>query len=186
MVIAGMVTAARSRPARLYTPRRGYAVGFLVMAAALYVGAYYATVRREALPIFPALVFESEDEFNRRYVRPNYALARLGDFFGPIHEVDRKIRPEYWSYSAGEKHGGKSRIGDRRDFLGYQMTMPPTFDVPPRTRLTRRQALPAPEAPQRHRRHGRRVRRPRAPRVRRRAAARERCASSSPTPSARS
>jgi hypothetical protein len=66
----------------------GYALGVVVLVAAIYVGSYYAMLDHrfvcmaipgsEAIPIY-RFWHESSDRF-----------------FGPAHELDRMIRPGYW------------------------------------------------------------------------------------------
>jgi hypothetical protein len=73
-----------------------YAIGFVVLLAALYAGAYYATVR-------PMLV-GSHDEVNgwNADVHAVYPFAQETSeaVFRPINLLDRGIRPEYWSIRA--------------------------------------------------------------------------------------
>ena len=61
----------------------GYAVGFVVLLAVLYVGAYYALVTRT--------------ESLRGFI-PVYRFG--GDaavtFFGLSHDFDKAVRPEFW------------------------------------------------------------------------------------------
>jgi hypothetical protein len=75
----------------------GYAVGFLAVLTAIYVGAYCATVDR-AWRIKRvrdcALLSVGEVEFT---ASPEYPTDFLRGVFGPIHEIDRKLRPRFWS-----------------------------------------------------------------------------------------
>lgn len=74
----------------------GYALAFLVLLAAVYVGGYYALVIRED---------DWQIEFGelpRVVIMPPQAVYRLGgdsskDFFSLLHEIDRRLRPSYWS-----------------------------------------------------------------------------------------
>jgi hypothetical protein len=69
----------------------GYAIGFVVLVAAIYVGAYYAMVERSGL----------------RYIRtanqvpwflPSYPMIESTySFFAPMHEIDLRFRPDYWN-----------------------------------------------------------------------------------------
>jgi hypothetical protein len=72
-----------------------YAIGFVVVLAAVYVGAYYATVRREVV---------TEHTDGRRFAVSAYPFMReeLDLLFRPIHEIDRAIRPEYWQLRIDE------------------------------------------------------------------------------------
>jgi hypothetical protein len=68
----------------------GYAIGFVVVLAALYVGAYYAMVRRaprfgEAVEVVAIYSFSAD-----------WPTA----FFLPIHQIDRRLRPDYWEFGA--------------------------------------------------------------------------------------
>ena len=76
-----------------YFPLRemGYSIAFMVVLAAIYAGAYYATVDR-----VPAISFGNETE-GFRWVVPSYSIPKMADFFDPMHEVDRRLRPAYWS-----------------------------------------------------------------------------------------
>ena len=60
----------------------GYAIGFIVLLAALYVGSYYAMARRVT----------DEGCWVRYAFLDDWALS----LFSPIHTVDRQIRPEFW------------------------------------------------------------------------------------------
>ena len=66
----------------------GYAVGFIVLLAGLYVGAYYAMVERVSLKPFSS--------------SPCFASYRMSgvwamQFFNPMHEIDRLLfRPDFW------------------------------------------------------------------------------------------
>jgi hypothetical protein len=69
----------------------GYAIGFVVLLAALYFGAYYAMVGRvrivsDDLKSVPLGAF------------PEYAHFPEAStyFFGLAHEFDRLIRPDFW------------------------------------------------------------------------------------------
>jgi hypothetical protein len=61
----------------------------LALLPVLYVGSYYALVRRAVPDVLPT------DEFGVAYA--------IGDpwskpFFLPMHELDLKLRPSYWSF----------------------------------------------------------------------------------------
>jgi hypothetical protein len=65
----------------------GYAVGFVVFLAALYVGSYYATVEKGVWMVNTTCWVE----------------YRFGDewakwFFSPIHFLDGEIRPKFWEH----------------------------------------------------------------------------------------
>jgi hypothetical protein len=69
-----------------------YAFGFIVLLAALYVGAYYALVEKRGEPFFPGTM--RPGEFSAFY-RINADWPQ--DVFRPIHELDRLLRPGYWT-----------------------------------------------------------------------------------------
>src|SRR5262249_7551277 len=46
-----------------------------------------------------------------KLISAEYRFESLRQFFGPMHEVDRLIRPEYWDYSATVKAIWKSSRG---------------------------------------------------------------------------
>jgi hypothetical protein len=63
----------------------GYAIGFVVLMAALYVGAYYGMVTKE--------------QFGRgRNFVVDYRIGGewAESFFAPMHQIDREIRPATW------------------------------------------------------------------------------------------
>jgi hypothetical protein len=76
----------------------GYAIGFLVLLAVLYVGSYCAMVERRPYQLGIDSV--------------RYPDAFLEEVFSPIHQIDRVIRPEFWSreidlrqFDVSEKQG---------------------------------------------------------------------------------
>jgi hypothetical protein len=75
----------------------GYAVGFLTLLAVLYVGSYYATVERQ--PIGVKWWPETSENPRTTYLL-DYRLGGGGgwahDLFGPMHRLDKMIRPDYW------------------------------------------------------------------------------------------
>ena len=79
----------------------GYAIGFILVLAAIYVGSYYAMVRREYSPPFSSVWGTDEDD--REFVRPKYSHDDMADFFRPMHEIDRRLRREYWSMEDAKK-----------------------------------------------------------------------------------
>jgi len=69
----------------------GYAIGVVVLLAAVYVGAYYAMVGRDYDP--NRWVVGACDDC----VHAQYPTEHLRAFFAPIHQVDRKARARFWS-----------------------------------------------------------------------------------------
>jgi hypothetical protein len=77
----------------------GYAIGFLVFLAALYVGAYCAMV--EKVELFAPTDPGGGMAMPRRVIwaTPRY---RIDDAWGrriyaPIHAADRQLRPHFWN-----------------------------------------------------------------------------------------
>jgi hypothetical protein len=73
----------------------GYAIGFVVLLAAIYVGSYYAMVERELIDATPKDIVVSGSW--RAYV-PSYRFGGewAWQIFKPLHELDRRLRPEWW------------------------------------------------------------------------------------------
>jgi hypothetical protein len=71
----------------------GYAVGLLVLLAALYVGAYYGMVKRQPRALAP-----DRDEDGFLTVSPKYPIAQepFAVFFRPMHVFDRRVRKGFW------------------------------------------------------------------------------------------
>ena len=70
----------------------GCAIGFIVLVAALYAGAYYTMVERCEFGSSPV------PELGRPWCYVQYRVGgnRAVAFFNPMHEIDRRIRPEWW------------------------------------------------------------------------------------------
>jgi hypothetical protein len=83
----------------------GFAVGFVVVLATIYVGSYYATVRRQYFPPMSATWIENgtEDDYERLNVHPIYRPECSRTFYSPMYEIDRKLRPDYWSSKEAKK-----------------------------------------------------------------------------------
>jgi hypothetical protein len=69
----------------------GYAIGFVVLLAALYVGAYFAMVDRQAIPL----------RMTGGIILYSFPTYRFGDesaawFFAPMYAIDRRIRSDFW------------------------------------------------------------------------------------------
>jgi hypothetical protein len=69
----------------------GYAFGFVVVLAALYVGAYYAAVER-------SLRYCPRKDASKRHFPCSYRVGgdAMASFFEPMERVDRRLRPGYW------------------------------------------------------------------------------------------
>jgi hypothetical protein len=81
----------------------GYAIGFVVLLATLYVGTYYAMAQRGVEP---------EIDWAASQKKPGLGVVTTGKMlasvsysfenewvdviFGPMHQMDRRLRPEYW------------------------------------------------------------------------------------------
>jgi hypothetical protein len=95
----------------------GYAIGFVGLLLALYVGTYCATVTRTNLaaeytvttakPVMErgaiSYVQHTETKLHVwRRVEPTCSMDswlgadRTKAMFGPVHEIDRRLRPEHW------------------------------------------------------------------------------------------
>ena len=61
--------------------------GLVVLPLGLYVGAYYALVR-------PLRLYSFATEGS--YMSPQYSFEQARPFFWPIHEIDRRLRPQVW------------------------------------------------------------------------------------------
>jgi hypothetical protein len=70
----------------------GYAVGFLVLLAALYVGAYYAMVEPTPLPIMMGV---GPWRMNANY---RFGGESSAAFFSPLEELDRRFFPGRWLF----------------------------------------------------------------------------------------
>ena len=72
----------------------GYAIGFVAILLVLYGGAYIAMMQRTER--ISGFMFEGK--IAEISVRLEYRCG--GDtsaaFFGPAHEIDRRLRPEMW------------------------------------------------------------------------------------------
>jgi hypothetical protein len=81
----------------------GYAIGFIVVLAALYVGAYYAMVitRSQYLDRYMLSLKVSTKGPPIYRVAPEYRFG--GDaavrFFAPMHDIDTRLRPSIWEFS---------------------------------------------------------------------------------------
>jgi hypothetical protein len=76
----------------------GHGIGLLVLLAATYVGAYFATMKREPiwrpnLGLWAEAGFQPRPEFRAFYGEGDDFLQPL---FEPIHAIDRRLRPEFW------------------------------------------------------------------------------------------
>jgi hypothetical protein len=73
----------------------GYAIGFIVVLTALYVGAYYAMVEKW---IESDIVLDGHGLDPERKVVVNYRFGGdwAGSLFSPMHALDQKLRPEWW------------------------------------------------------------------------------------------
>ena len=71
----------------------GYAIGVIVVSAALYVGAYYAMVQRGPVLWLNTLdLWDIETKADYRFAQETSEVV-----FGPINDLDRVVRPGYWS-----------------------------------------------------------------------------------------
>ena len=78
----------------------------MVVLAAIYVGSYFAMVEKGEILINPAAAvaeaFRAQAEANgARSPWPEYRLRQewVYSVYAPIHEIDRKLRPGFWSPS---------------------------------------------------------------------------------------
>jgi len=60
------------------------ALGILALLPAIYVAAYFALVEVKAT-------------WGPRLLIPGYKCGAPVEFFAPIHEIDRKLRPGTWN-----------------------------------------------------------------------------------------
>ena len=84
----------------------------LAVLLGLYVGAYYWTVRPEIFDNYPDPGMRVEpwysfvDPFladDDPYPDANPWFERTRSFFGPIHQLDRRIRPDIWELPPDER-----------------------------------------------------------------------------------
>jgi hypothetical protein len=75
----------------------GWAIAVIVVPMALYAGAYFATVER-------VVVNDWTKPETVRFWGPKHTVARYrvaqewsAAIFGPMHQLDRKMRPEFWA-----------------------------------------------------------------------------------------
>jgi hypothetical protein len=86
------------------TKELGYATAFIVLLAALYAGSYYAMVRKVVLirswPVIDSfarnqvVILSDETSISAEYHFGGHAAK---SFFSFWHDVDRRIRPEFWT-----------------------------------------------------------------------------------------
>jgi hypothetical protein len=67
----------------------GYAIGFVVLLAALYVGSYF-------LAVTPTTFASPDGGGVSIRMKPAYPAEWMEPVFAPIYEIDRKLRPEAW------------------------------------------------------------------------------------------
>ena len=65
----------------------GYAIGFVVLLAVLYVGSYYAMVERIEGQLYAQPIAFPVYRFGQNYSE---------SLFRSMHCLDRKLRPEFW------------------------------------------------------------------------------------------
>jgi hypothetical protein len=86
-----------------------YAACVVAVLLAIYSGAYYGTVTPETIMTSgdPGLGLGSFSLVTVK--RPRYSLAQapLESFFGPMHAIDRRLRPDVWR---GENFAGESNV----------------------------------------------------------------------------
>jgi hypothetical protein len=80
----------------------GYAFGFLLLLAALYVGAYYAMVVRDGSVYAVRAVHSTGEITPFASVFPKYRWSDESAvaFFSLAFEVDQRIRSDYWTGEA--------------------------------------------------------------------------------------
>jgi hypothetical protein len=66
----------------------GYAIGFVLLLAAIYVGSYYAMVQK--------IEFHWGVPFTVDVVSYRFGGVGADSFFGPAHALDQQLRPEFW------------------------------------------------------------------------------------------
>ena len=86
---------ASMRQSRKTLPIITAIVAILWMAFAGYFGAYYAMLRERVYDVSP---FWMKARFQIRSTSPAYHLESpaIDLSFSPAHELDRKIRPDFW------------------------------------------------------------------------------------------
>jgi hypothetical protein len=72
----------------------GYALGFVVLLAALYVGSYYAMVERRVAGVSFTIIM----------VRYRFCEEWARQFFAPVHALDQRLRPDFWDEAAFDAH----------------------------------------------------------------------------------
>jgi hypothetical protein len=80
----------------------GYAVGFIVLLAALYIGAYYAMVQKDDVFPYPFKADVASYHFGDEWAE---------SFFAPAHAIDRRLRPEFWEYEISSNEARPAKIG---------------------------------------------------------------------------
>jgi hypothetical protein len=73
----------------------GYAISFLVLLAALYVGAYYAMVERTE-HIHGFMIGIGMRDPPTVKLKYRYGGEWSMAFFYPAHDIDRRLRPDLW------------------------------------------------------------------------------------------
>jgi hypothetical protein len=80
----------------------GYAIGFIIVLAALYVGSYYAMVLKSGGPSghdemirvpdspFAFPIYRLNEEWVYGFYAPMYAID------APMYAIDLKVRPDFW------------------------------------------------------------------------------------------
>lgn len=63
----------------------GYAIGFVLLLVAIYVGSYYAMVVRVDWRMNTTC-----------WVEYRFGGEWADRFFSPMHDLDRRFRPEWW------------------------------------------------------------------------------------------
>src|SRR5436309_14620124 len=74
----------------------GYAVVVVVLLAAIYLGSYFAMVKRGARTNWSYSPPPGEEMPPLVYPRYRWNLGVVA-FFAPAHAIDRRLRPGYWS-----------------------------------------------------------------------------------------
>jgi hypothetical protein len=82
----------------------GYAAGFLVLAGAIYVGAYFSAVERKLTDTAAAGLLRTTGYLAKHPEDPGlrvfYPAEFLNVLFSPMHQVDRRLRSDFWSQDA--------------------------------------------------------------------------------------
>jgi hypothetical protein len=101
-MLVGYPKNATGVPMRHFPLRElGYAIGFIVLLTALYVGAYYATVERRLGRVIRGGKGSSDSQ--RIFIGAIYAkypMDWLNPFFSPMYDLDLRMRPDFWSAEA--------------------------------------------------------------------------------------